>query len=475
MVELKLRHLDQVQDAYDLVRQTSSAQGAMVIAQYCQEKNDIRSAIEFLLIANKSDEAFVLAQDNGLVQVFATLQGDSITTEDAMKVAEFYEKSQDYTQAGKFYSLCGQYPKALKFFIKSNEIDEAIAVVGKSQSQFLINQLLDYLVGETDGIPKDQNYLYRLHIALKRYDTASQTALLIVKQEQEIGNYQLAHKVLIETIGYLEDANMKVMSELRELFILLHSYVLAKVLANSKHNQHENAARLLIRVCQHISKFPNHGAKILVSTVIECQRGEMKVSAYEHAVLLMKPEFRQGLNELNNKDIKRKIESIVRRRSPAIEEEKIDSMSPCPLTNELIHTMVLESPNRDAIPMCIITGQHMIIDDWCFCPNSKFPALYSEYKKYIKREIESQSSNEIVLVLDPLLGKPINEQDLELVSIDIIKKYIQRYNNIFDDAMSTNTKTSNTTSDALDQVTNTNTSTNSIEPTTKVRKVKSKR
>ena len=42
MVELKLRYLDQVQQAFDLVRETSSSQGAQYVADYCQETQDYR-------------------------------------------------------------------------------------------------------------------------------------------------------------------------------------------------------------------------------------------------------------------------------------------------------------------------------------------------------------------------------------------------------------------------------------------------
>jgi hypothetical protein len=41
--------------------------------------------------------------------------------------------------------------------------------------------------------------------------------------------------------------------------------------------------------------------------------------------------------------------------------------------------------------MCIITGKHMLLDDWCFCPISKFPALYSAYVNYIEIEIGASS------------------------------------------------------------------------------------
>jgi WD repeat-containing protein 19 len=101
VVELKLRHLDQVQGAFDLVRETSSAQGAQYVADYCQETSDYRGAIEFLLVANKSEEAFKLAQAQSIVDVYAGFLGANISAEDAVRVAHYYEKAQNFGQAGK--------------------------------------------------------------------------------------------------------------------------------------------------------------------------------------------------------------------------------------------------------------------------------------------------------------------------------------------------------------------------------------
>ena len=50
---IKLKHLDETQEAFDLVRQGASAQGASLVAEYCQERQNYRSAVEFLLLAGK--------------------------------------------------------------------------------------------------------------------------------------------------------------------------------------------------------------------------------------------------------------------------------------------------------------------------------------------------------------------------------------------------------------------------------------
>jgi WD repeat-containing protein 19 len=100
VVELKLRHLDEVQQAFDLVRGGGSAQGAQLVADYCIDASDFRGAIEFLLIANKTDDAFKLAQTHSLVEVYCSALGDQIGSEDALKVAQFYEKN-DFGKAGR--------------------------------------------------------------------------------------------------------------------------------------------------------------------------------------------------------------------------------------------------------------------------------------------------------------------------------------------------------------------------------------
>lgn len=436
IVEIKLKNLDQVQQAFDLVRATSSAQGALLVAEYCQEASDFRGAIEFLIIANKLEEGFNLAQSQSLVDLYATFLGDGISAEYALKVANHYEKAQEYGRAGKFYSMCGQYPRALKLFMQcgDREIDAAIEVVGKSQNDSLTHQLIDFLLGEKDGMPKDPNYIYRLYMALRKYEDAAKTALIIAKQEQDMGNYALARQVVVETIRQLEDSNIKVPSQIRSHFVLVHSYMLAKLLA--KGGDHSGAARMLLRVAKNASKFPLHTVPIITSTVIECHRAGLLATSYEYAVILMRPEYRPSIDP----NIKKKIEAIVRRKSSQTEAEPTEDVSACPITGEMIPITQLEASSRDSIPMCIISGRHMVLNDWCFCPNSKFPALYSEYSKYIQNEIDSfdyaaagLAPGVAAYATDPLMNKKVSVNDLKVASEEEAKKYIQRYNNVLEE------------------------------------------
>jgi WD repeat-containing protein 19 len=61
VVRLYLEKLQRPQKAFSLVRDSKTVQGALLVAQYCQGVGDHRAAIEFLILAKRSEEAFDLA------------------------------------------------------------------------------------------------------------------------------------------------------------------------------------------------------------------------------------------------------------------------------------------------------------------------------------------------------------------------------------------------------------------------------
>lgn len=77
--------------------------------------------------------------------------------------------------------------KALKLWIKAGElfIDKMIELIEKNSSQdHLVQELLDYLMGEADGQPKDPIHTYKLYRILKNYRNAAKIAVTIASQEQ---------------------------------------------------------------------------------------------------------------------------------------------------------------------------------------------------------------------------------------------------------------------------------------------------
>lgn len=101
---MKLTHLNQVAEAFEIVRETCSAQGAETVAKYCIDNKDYSGAIEFMLLANRSEDAFNLAQNDpkgGLMEAYTNCLDDRITVEDARRVAIYYEKKTEFGKAGK--------------------------------------------------------------------------------------------------------------------------------------------------------------------------------------------------------------------------------------------------------------------------------------------------------------------------------------------------------------------------------------
>jgi WD repeat-containing protein 19 len=348
VVRLYLEELGRPEKAFDIVRKTASSTGAQLVAHYCKGEGNYRGAIEFLLMAKCSEDAFVLAKAHECMDVYTKVLGDGIAPDEAASVASYYEGQHLLGQAGHFYSLCGQYARALKLFLQcgEKEVDRAIEVVGKARNDMLTHTLIDFLMGETDGVPKEPFHIYRLYLALGNYTQAAKTAVIISRQEQDLGNYKQAHNILFETIKQLEEHKVRVPQSLRRPFTLLHSYMLVKKLV--KRGDHAGAARMLLRVAVSISKFPSHKVPILTSTVIECTKAGLKASALEYAMQLMRPEYRQHVDP----KFKRKIEGLVRRPKDPNPEEEFSPLSPCPISSQLIPITSLECPTtKDAIPM----------------------------------------------------------------------------------------------------------------------------
>jgi len=423
VVRLYLEHMNHPEKAFSIVRKYQSSHAAEMAARYCQSVNDFRGAIEFLLLAKKSADAFELATSHDKMDVFENVLGGDGTPEEYNNIAKYWETKQSWAKAAEFYSIAGQYHKALKLYLHcgESELEKAIEVVGRARSDMLTHTLIDFLMGETNGVVQNPVHIFRLYMALGNYPQAARTAMVISHQEREAGNYKSAHTTLFETHRELEARKLKVPQTLRMTFILLHSYLLVK--KRIKVDDHLGASRLLQRVAKNISKFPAHTVPILTSAVIECQRGGLKNASLEYASILMQPEHR---NDLDPK-FKRKIESIVRKRGGGELEDVATERSPCPYTGDMIDSYELVCPTtKNQIPFCVVTGKHMVLSDWCFCPNSKMPALYSEYVNYLQN-VKTEEEK-----VDPISGVPVCIA--QLVKDDDPKKYLDNFSKSgFDD------------------------------------------
>ncbi|KAG8591696.1 hypothetical protein GDO81_000268 [Engystomops pustulosus] len=399
VIRIYLDHLNNPEKAVGIVKETQSLEGAKMVARFFLRLGDYGSAIQFLVLSKCNNEAFQLAQQHNQMEIYADVIGSENTSnEDYQSIALYFEGEKKHFQAGKFFLLCGQHARALKHFLKCSPTEESAAIemaietVGQAKEELLTNQLIDYLMGESDGMPKDAKYLFRLYMALKQYREAARTAIIIAREEQSAGNYRNAHDVLFSMYTELKTQKIKIPAEMATNLMILHSYILVKI--HVKRGDHMKGARMLIRVANNISKFPSHIVPILTSTVIECHRAGLKNSAFSFAAMLMRPEYR---NKIDIK-YKKKIEAMVRRPDTSEVEEET---TPCPFCDFKLPECELLCPGcKNNLPYCIATGRHMVKDDWCICPNCEFPALLSQFKTLLESESICPMCSERVTAAD---------------------------------------------------------------------------
>ena len=276
----------------------------------------------------------------------------------------------------------------------------ACAQVGETKDTSLAAQLVERLCLADSRSAPSEAHMFQLYMKLGDFDKAAHTMVLIARQEQEMGNYKLAHSKLarrrlhpaaappatpeplippspqVDTHKELVAQGRRPPQELARALGLLHSYILVK--SHVKLGDHTTAALLLARVAKSISRFPAHVVPILTSTVIECQRAGMKRVAFEHASTLMRPEHRQSIAEA----YKRKIETIVRKRDVA--DEASEPQSECPFCSALGGVSELQCATcQSVIPYCIATGWRLTKENCAQCPSCRFPCEPEAFKRIV--------------------------------------------------------------------------------------------
>lgn len=294
-----------------------------MLASYCEKKGTKAEAIEFLIMAGRKEEAFVLAQSHNEMQTYADNVAD-LSSEEALRIAQYFEGKSQYGKAAVYYERSGNVQRALKLYIQGGEefLDQAISLVARAKQEALTMKLRDYLMGEAeDPNPKDPIWVFKMYMALGNVRQASAIAITISNQEQESGNYKAAHAILYQTTTDLKKNNSLVPFDLYQKLMILHSYISVKRLV--KMNEHEDAARLLDRVCKNISQFPAHDVTILTSTVVQATRANLKATAFNWSKVLMQNEYKNRIGEA----YKKKIETVARR---PVTEQIEDRKTPCP-------------------------------------------------------------------------------------------------------------------------------------------------
>ncbi|XP_055855460.1 WD repeat-containing protein 19 isoform X1 [Episyrphus balteatus] len=415
-------YLDQLQDphsASEIVLESRSVEGAKMLAKFFQKIGDIEQALQFLVICGCVQEAFSLAQRHNKLRQHGELleRHENAKSADYLALAHYFESEKHTLLAGKYYFLAREFSKALKYLLKASSftseespaLSMAIDCVASSNSDQLANQLIEFLLGEVDGSPKDPRYLFRLYMARKHYKDAAKTAVIIANQEQLAGNYKASRDLLFSMYQELRRNNLSVTSDMRHNLILLHRYTLVRL--HIKLGNHLLAAKLLIEVAANISQFPEHIIPILTSTVIECHRAGMKKSAFTYASMLMRPDYR---NQIDSRYAK-KIESIVRKAPKGIKDFKDefeDETMECPICDANLPNMEVTCYScKTTLPICVATGQHIIKSNMTSCPECDFLCFRSEMEKILSETNQC-----------PMCGENVDSG--RLLDVEDIRPYI---------------------------------------------------
>jgi WD repeat-containing protein 19 len=342
-----------------------------LVAEHCIQLENFRYAIEFLIIADRADDAFRVAELHQRMEEFAELVGDSGSEQQYESIGLYFCQRNQQLQAAKFFSKVGDHHRALNCYMSDGSdaaMDGALELAEHINDRSLRDTLLDYLSTNMKDKGRDLKYLLRMFVIMKQFDEASLTASRIADDLRVKGEYRQSRELIFDIITQLQKHGIQVSSEMKQNLMIVHSYLLVKPM---RARDRLISALLLRRVSKFASKFPAHAANILTSTVAECTRAGLKKSAYEAAAKLIAPEYEAKVEP----DLMKKIVATVRRKNL---EEADEPKSKCPVCGADVPQSELYCGTcKSNIPYCSISGMHMTKEDWCECTRCHFPASHS--------------------------------------------------------------------------------------------------
>ncbi|CAD6188191.1 unnamed protein product [Caenorhabditis auriculariae] len=384
LVRVLLDHLNMPEEAVRVVRESRSIEGAKLVAKFFSRLGDHSSAIQFLVMSQCVQEAFQVAEAYDCMNEYASAIEDIGTPEQAIELAQHLGRAGDAFNAAKFHMKGGQFATAMDLLMglgdRSDAMLLAIECAHKADDRQLTLNLIRFFLGGVDGVPKDSAYLFRLYVQLGQVREAAKTAVIVSGEHQSRGSYRIARDVLYSMFSKLKEKEMKVPQEMEHNLMVVHSYMIVKGLISRRDTV--KAARMLLRTCNNISRFPTHVVQILTSTVVVCSQAHFRHSAYKWATVLMKPEHRTKIHE----KYKKKIEDIVRKSGKEVLDPE-EPRTPCPYCKNLLPETDLTCNNcNNNIPYCVITGRHIVADDFALCGGCQFPGYFSEFKRLASLE-----------------------------------------------------------------------------------------
>lgn len=342
-----------------------------LVAEHCIQLGNFRYAIEFLIRAGRSEDAFRIAELHDKIDELADLIGENGTPQQYEAIATYFCTRQQMIPAAKFFAISGDPQRAMNCYMSDGSepaMDAALELAERVPDRQLRDQFLEYLNVNMKDKTRDLRYLLRMFIIMQQFEEAATMALKIADEFRNRGEYKPSRDLLFDIICQLEKHNISVTNEMRQALMIVHSYLLIKP---NKEKNKVVCALLLKRLAKFVSKFPAHASNLLVMGVVECSRVGMKKSAFEIATKVLQPEYEGKVKP----DVLKKIQTTVRRKDVSeIEEEK----TKCPVCGFDLPISELYCGNcKSNLPFDSFTGMHMTREDWCQCPSCNFPASFS--------------------------------------------------------------------------------------------------
>lgn len=91
VVRLNLDKLKNPHKAFAVVRKTRSSEGASLVANYCLSNGDFQSAIEFLLLAKRNEEAFDFAQTHNAMDAYVQVRWQPLKLPMSLALGQLYD------------------------------------------------------------------------------------------------------------------------------------------------------------------------------------------------------------------------------------------------------------------------------------------------------------------------------------------------------------------------------------------------
>ncbi|CAL6061016.1 WD40_repeat protein [Hexamita inflata] len=349
-------------------------QSALLLASHFRKANATKKSIYYYIQAEQYNDAFELSIQSKNEDLLIKYVTQKAPQDFLKKTAKYFaspdpesqeKKPRNMNAAARFLELSGSIDNAIKLLLNfgdgAGDIDRAIDLLRGCKS--MVDYVLKYLQGGSDGVKKNPVYIFKLYLALDRFGQAAQTAFVLADRENEQGRFGRAKGLLLNCMQKLKTANQnRVPQKFRQQLILLHAIDTGRLF--SKLELHYQAGLCLYRASKVASKFQDQACSILLSACVECWRAgdQLKRQAYECACVLLK-DYEEEIPDKYRKSI----DMVVRKYKKQTDIQQL-MIKCCQCGAELIQGKLECDECQAILPLDSANGGQMSLADFCECP-----------------------------------------------------------------------------------------------------------